>query len=118
MASAVLAMTALSKLAFLGAGVYGPLNGTGAVSYTDGTTQTFTLSFSDWALNGGSRNPLPTENVVAKMTYRNKASGPESVNTHVFSSSVPFDPSKTIDMVQLPKPASGYLHIFGMATAS
>ncbi|MFF4795925.1 alkaline phosphatase family protein [Streptomyces sp. NPDC001276] len=107
-----------SKLAFLGAGVYGPLNGTGAVSYTDGTTQTFTLSFSDWTLNGGSRNPLPTENVVAKMTYRNKASGPESVNTHVFSSSVPIDPSKTIDMVQLPKPASGYLHIFGMATAS
>jgi hypothetical protein len=107
-----------SKLAFLGSGVYGPLTGTGTITYTDDTTQTFTLSVGDWTLNGGSGSVLPTNSVVAKMTYRNNTSGPEGVNTYVFSTSVPIDPGKTIDMVELPKPSSGYLHIFGMATAS
>ncbi|WP_406416173.1 ricin-type beta-trefoil lectin domain protein [Streptomyces sp. NBC_00873] len=107
-----------SKLAFLGSGVYGPLTGTGTVTYTDGTTQTFSAGFSDWTLGGGSGSVLPTNSVVAKTAYRNKASGPENIKTYVFSTSVPIDPSKTIEMVQLPKPASGYLHIFGMATAS
>ncbi|WP_190814937.1 alkaline phosphatase family protein [Saccharopolyspora pogona] len=107
-----------SKLAFLGSGVFGPLTGTGTVTYTDGTTQTFTLAFSDWTLNGGRSTALPTNSVVAKLPYRNKASGPQSVNTYVFSASAAIDPSKTIQMVQLPKPTTGYLHIFGMATSA
>ncbi|WP_406115676.1 alkaline phosphatase family protein [Streptomyces sp. NBC_01014] len=106
-----------SKLAFLGSGVYGPLTGTGTVTYTDGTTQTFSLGFSDWTLNGGGSVP-PAGSTVAKTTYRNKASGPENVTTYVFSASVPIDPNKTTEMIQLPKPASGYLHLFAMATSS
>ncbi|MBB5158704.1 alkaline phosphatase family protein [Saccharopolyspora phatthalungensis] len=106
-----------SKLTFLGSAVYGPLTGTGTVTYTDGTTQAFSVEFGDWTLNGGGRSVLPTNSVVAKMPYRNRASGPENVNTYVFSTSVPIDPSKTVGMVQLPKPSTGYLHLFGMATS-
>ncbi|MEV6982156.1 ricin-type beta-trefoil lectin domain protein [Sphaerisporangium sp. NPDC051017] len=107
-----------SKLAFLGSSSNGPSTGTGTITYTDGTTQTYTLSFSDWTLNGGRASALPGNGVVAKMTYRNSASGLDRVSTYLFSTSVPIDPNKTIDIVQLPKPASGYLHFFGMETAS
>ena len=38
-------------LGFLGAGDYGTASGTGAITYTDGTVQPFSLTFADWWAN-------------------------------------------------------------------
>ena len=47
-------------LGLLGTGDYGTATGTGTISYTDGSTQSFTLSFSDWYAN----SPQPGGNVL------------------------------------------------------
>ncbi|MFD4972080.1 GH92 family glycosyl hydrolase [Streptomyces sp. NPDC058424] len=106
-----------SRLAFLGSAVSGPSSGTGTVTYTDGTTRTFTLAFSDWTLNGGKSGVLASNSIVATMPYRNSASGPQIRTNHVFFSAVPIDPGKTISTVELPGVDKGQLHIFAMTPA-
>lgn len=104
-----------SRLAFLGSATSGPSTGTGTVTYTDGTTQEFTLAFSDWTLNGGSSQVLPDDTVVATMPYRN----PDQARiNHVYFTSAPIDPNKTISTVELPSANNGHLHIFGMTTSN
>ena len=43
-----------TTLAFLGSATYGPSSGTAVITYTDGSTQNFTLSFPDWGSRGRS----------------------------------------------------------------
>ena len=53
--------TSGASLAFLGSATSGPSSGTGSIAYSDGSTQSFTLTFSDWTLNGGgAAGPDPT----------------------------------------------------------
>jgi beta-glucosidase len=54
-----------TALAFLGASTNGTQGGTGTVYYSDGTSQPFSLSFSDWW------TPAPTDQVVATAAYIN-----------------------------------------------
>ena len=104
-------------LAFLGSAAFGPSRGTATITYSDGTTQTFTLAFSDWTLNGGGSTPLNADQVVVALPYRNSLHGRQlDQMPEVFYTSVALQPGKTIQSVTLPQSANvGQLHIFAMS---
>jgi len=114
----VTATKGATMLAFLGSAAFGPSTGTATITYTDGTTQTFTLAFSDWTLNGGGSAPLNADQVVVALPYRNSLHGRQlDQMPEIFYTSVALQPGKTIKSVTLPATANqGQLHIFAMST--
>jgi hypothetical protein len=55
--------TTSGSIAFLGAAASGPSSGVGYVRFSNGTVQSFTLTFSDWTLGGGSQSIAPGDTV-------------------------------------------------------
>ena len=106
-----------ATLGFLGSSTSGPSGGTATIHYTDGSTQTFKLAFSDWAL-GGNKNAAPSagNTIVASMSYRNKQSGSADPTTvFVFYTGVSLTPGKSVSSVTLPPSVNGGpLHIFAV----
>jgi hypothetical protein len=111
-----------SQLGFLLTGTYvsashGSAGGTGQVVYTDGTTQSFTLSAPDW--HGGCSQ---TGAGVALYTpYRNYRGGQNSLDVCIYEASVPLTAGKTISYVVLPDVSNGVkadvpaMHVFAVA---
>ena len=106
-----------SSLGFLVAATHGPASGTGTITYTDGSTQQFTLSAPDWysAPPGGS-------DVAIAMTYRNRPGNTQQTHTvSVFLVKVALQPGETPSSVTLPDvgdspiSSSPALHVFGIA---
>jgi len=101
-----------STLAFLGASTNGTQGGTGTVYYSDGTSQQFTASFSDWWA------PTSKDQVVAAMSYGNQPSGQYQHTASLYYTSVPIESGKTVIAVALPttgtSPGPG-MHVFAMA---
>lgn len=100
-------------LGFLAAASFGPAGGTGTISYTDGTTQTFTISAPDWTAPTGSGTAITT-------TYHNWAlASPSQIPTDAYVATVSLDPDKTVANVTLPVatgPSSeSKLHIFAIS---
>ena len=105
-------------VAFLGAATNGPSTGTATVNFTDGTTQSVTLSFSDWTLNGGSASVQSGNTVAITTSYRDTTSGgQQTVGTNVFATSpISLTSGKTVATVTLPASVNqGELHIFAIA---
>lgn len=104
-----------TTLGFLGASDRGTTSTRLTITYTDGTVETVTLGFGDWVLGGSSGNTT-----VAVMPYRNWATGtPQTLKAgvHVFSSTVPLEPDKTVASVTLPTPGgTSRIHIFAIGT--
>ncbi len=107
-----------NTLAFLGAATHGSSSGSATITYTDGSTQTFTLGMADW--NSSSTTSLPYGNTIAaSMTYRNTVNGQQTINTYVFETEVTVQASKTIQSVTLPTTVTGGdLHVFSIGTRS
>src|SRR6266487_3264919 len=104
-------------LAFLGSSTNGPSTGNATITYTDGTTQTFSLAFSDWTLNAGQAEPLNGNQVVAVTSYRNTPNGMQMHMPHVFYTDVALQAGKTIKSVTLPANVTqGQLHVFAIST--
>ena len=106
-----------SSIAFLGSATNGPSSGSGSILYTDGSSESFTLAFSDWTLNGGSASsPLAGNTVAARLPYRNNSQGgQDSVTTYLFSASVQLEIGKQVQAVILPQSANtGLLHLFAV----
>jgi beta-glucosidase len=106
-----------STLGLLGAGVYGTASGTATIVYTDGTTQSFTLSFADWWGN----TPAAGGEVVTTMPYFNINGGRQNQTVSLYYASVPLQAGKTIRYLQLPNVNDGVLpgnvmHVFAIAT--
>ena len=104
-----------SHLVLVGAGDFGSAAGTGTVTYTDGTAQSFTLTLADWYSN----TPQAGGSLVASTHWNT----PGGAGTHVvgaYSASLPIDGSKTVQSVTLPAVSSGVtqgttaMHIFAM----
>lgn len=112
--------TAAGTLAFLGSATNGPSSGTATLTYTDNSTQTFTLAFSDWTLNGGSAQVMAGNSIVATTTYRNSTSGQKDThNTYVFFTSIILASGKTLASVTLPTSVNqGHLHVFAVGTGA
>jgi len=106
-----------TTLGLLGSSSNGASQGTIAIFYTDGTSSTATVSLNDWA--GGPGNG---DTAVATMPYRNSASGSQSINMYIYSTTVPVDPSKTVESVVLPNvnnsDSGTAMHIFALAIGS
>ncbi|MET9134505.1 GH92 family glycosyl hydrolase [Streptomyces antibioticus] len=105
-----------TKLSFVGSAVNGNQRGTATVTYSDGSTGTADLSFTDWTVGGGGGTVQFGNTVVARSAYRNVAGADKDpVATYVFATA-PFTApgGRTITGVKLPRNAD--LHVFTLAT--
>ncbi len=104
-------------VSFLGASADGPASGAGVITYSDHSTQSYTLSLSDWTLGGGSQS-LGDGNIIAATTpYRDRSDGAiRTVNTYVFYTAIATTPDKTVASVTLPTNyGPGQLHVFAVS---
>ena len=106
-----------STLGFLGTGDYGTASGTGTITYTDGSTQQYTLAFSDWYSNSAQ----PGGDILASPSYINNQSGKNNQKVSIYYAGVPLQAGKTVEYVTLPdvgQAASGSaaMHIFAVST--
>lgn len=110
-------VSSATTLAFLGSATNGPSIGTATITYTDGTTQTFSLGLSDWTLNAGNSTPSYGNGTVVTMPYRNGQAGKQSDQPHIFYAEVVLQPGKTPRSVTLPSSLNqGHLHVFATGT--
>jgi hypothetical protein len=105
-----------STLGFLYTGTYGPLSGTGTVIYTDGTTQPYTLSSTDW-----QTTPTSGETTAITEAYQNRQDNTQyDKPSYVLYTGIPLTSGKTVAEVELPDvgpvpvAASAELHIFAL----
>ncbi|MBY8843655.1 GH92 family glycosyl hydrolase [Streptomyces sp. SP2-10] len=105
-----------SALSFIGSAVNGNQQARATVTYTDGTTGTADLSFTDWTVGGGGGTVQYGNEVVAETAYRNVAGADKDpVATYVFATQPYRAPAgKRITSVTLPRNAD--LHVFTIAT--
>ncbi|POX60698.1 alpha-mannosidase [Streptomyces sp. Ru62] len=103
-------------LSFIGSAVNGNQQTKATVTYTDGTTDTVDLSFTDWTVGGGGGSVQYGNEVVAKTAYRNVAGADKDpVATYVFATKPYRAPAgKQIKSVTLPRNTD--LHVFTLAT--
>ncbi len=102
-----------STLGFLGTGDYGTASGTGTITYTDGTTQQYNVSFSDWYSNSAQ----PGGDILASPSYINDQSGKNNQEVSIYYAGVPLQAGKTVKYLTLPDvgPATSgatAMHIF------
>lgn len=74
------------------------VSGKGSVTYTDGTTSSFTLATGDYYYN----NLATGSSIFATMSYRNTPTGKGTGKFSLFESTVPLDDTKTVAFVTLP----------------
>ena len=98
---------------------YGPATGTGTISYTDGTSQPFTLTAPDWYAS-----PPSGSNVAFTMAYRNRQGNVQQAHqVTMYYAAVRLDPGKKVSSIALPDigqpaPSTPAMHIFAMTIGS
>ena len=110
-----------TDLGFLGAAGFGAASGTGTITYTDGSTQSFGLSMADWYNNA----PVAGGEIATTTSSWNSSSSTQVPHpVSIYFASVPLDPGKTVASVTLPTVSTGVgnnvnaMHIFAMAIGS
>jgi predicted alpha-1,2-mannosidase len=105
------------KLGLLGGSGNGTTQGPVTITYTDGTTSTAQLTFTDWA-----QSPSGGNVVAATMPYRNARDGSsQSITMYVFAAEIPLNSSKTVKSVTLPNVtddvnSGASMHVFTLTT--
>jgi beta-glucosidase len=110
-----------TDLGFLGAGAFGAASGTGTITYTDGTTQSYSLVMADWYNNA----PVAGDQIATSTTSWNFTSTTQTAHpVSIYFASVPLQAGKTVASVTLPTVSAGAgngitaLHVFAMAVGS
>jgi beta-glucosidase len=110
-----------TDLGFLGAAGFGEASGTGTITYTDGTTQQFSLAMPDWYNNA----PVAGDQIATTTTSWNFSSSTQVDHpVSIYFASVPLQAGKTVASVTLPIVSAGVgnginaMHIFAMAVGS
>jgi hypothetical protein len=105
------------SIGLLGSSTDGSSAGTIDVNYTDGTSTSQSLSFTDWGQSPGAGNAA-----VATMPYRNSVGGSsQSITMYVFEATVPVDYSKTVASITFPFVSSSVgsnttaMHLFAVS---
>ena len=110
-------MSGSGTLGFLVSASYGPASGTGTITYTDGSTQSYTLTAPDWF----STTPPSGGAVAVSSAYQNRQGNTTYAHSaDIFSETVALTAGKTIASVTLPPGgalASGTpaLHVFAIS---
>src|SRR5262249_28524434 len=103
-----------AKLGFLGTANNGTASGSGTITYTDGTTQPFTIGFPDWRAGAGD--------TPAAIPSINPSTGKQNRTVYLSMASVPLQPGKTVKLIALPDISQGVangataMHIFAIAS--
>jgi predicted alpha-1,2-mannosidase len=101
-------------LGFLGTAVNGVFTGGGTIYYTDGSTQSYTISYVNWT----SGSPPAGDTLIAKTPYLNTPTGQLTRERYLYGAFVPLEAGKTVAAVQLPEAAGSGdtgIHIFAIA---
>ncbi len=99
-------------LGLVGTGDYG--TATGTITYTDGTTQSFTLSFSDWYAN----SPRPGGDIRDTFPYHNSQTGKASNVDSFYYEAIPLKASKQSSTSRYPMSAKESQRIKRQCTSS
>jgi hypothetical protein len=105
-------------LGFLVSASYGPASGSGTLTYTDGSTQSYTLSANDWF----ATDPPGGEALAVSSDHQNRQGNTTYAGTgNIFSATVPLAAGRTLATVTLPPGGSlaagtAALHVFALAT--
>ena len=106
---------------FLGAAGFGAASGTGTITYTDGSTQTYSISMADWYNNA----PVAGDQIATTTSSWNSSSSTQVQHpVSIYFASVPLESGKTVKSVTLPTVSSGVgngvnaMHIFAIAVGS
>jgi len=111
-----------SDLGFIGTAANANATGSGVITYTDGSSQPFTLSFGNWFFD----TPVSGTQLLTTSSTWNSPHG-SHYPVSLFFASVPLQPGKTVASVTLPDVSSGVgqapnviasMHIFAMAVGS
>ena len=103
-----------ARLGFLGLANNDTASGSGLITYTDGSTQPYTITFPDWWAGGGD--------TVATFPYINTSGGKQNQAVHLFMATVNLQPGKTIQLITLPNISQGVssgtnaMHVFTVTT--
>ncbi|KAA2252257.1 beta-glucosidase [Solihabitans fulvus] len=103
-------------LGLIGVGDYGSPTGTATVTYTDGTTEPYTVTFADWWANAASGG-----DIVATVPYLNTSSGRTNQQVSLYYAAIPLQTGKTVRYLTLPDISDGAttgtaaMHIFAIA---
>ncbi len=106
-------------LGFLVSASYGPATGSGTITYTDGSTQSYTLTVPDWF----STSPPSGGAVAISSAYQNRQGNTTySGSGNIFSETVALSSGKSIASVTLPPGgalAAGTpaIHVFALGTS-
>jgi beta-glucosidase len=105
-----------STLGIIGTADYGAASGTAVITYSDGTTQSFSLAYNDWWTNA----PAAGGDIVATLPYLNNANGALHNQVSLYAETVSLIPGKTIKYLTLPNVGTALInqtamHIFTLA---
>jgi beta-glucosidase len=110
-----------TELGFLGAAGFGAASGTGTITYTDGSTQTYSISMADWYNNA----PVAGDQIATTTSSWNSSSSTQVPHpVSIYYASVPLESGRTVKSVTLPTVSSGIgngvnaMHIFAIAVGS
>src|SRR5580693_1977199 len=114
-----ISMSGSGTLAFLLSASYGPASGTGTITYTDGSTQSYTLSAPDWF----STSPPSGGAVAVSSAYQNRQGNTTYAHSaDIFSETFALTAGKTIASVTLPPggaltSGTPAIHVFAIAAS-
>jgi hypothetical protein len=111
-----------TRLSLLGAatGNVAGLSGTATVTWSDGTTQAVTVTFSDWVLGGSNPQPINAANQdIGSMTYGTITGTTQAKNPHLFEDTITLTPpgnNVQLASITLPAAVGGQaIHVFATA---
>ncbi|NUR60594.1 MAG: beta-glucosidase [Catenulispora sp.] len=105
-----------STLGIVGTADYGAASGTAVITYTDGTTQSFSLAYSDWWANSAASGG----DILVTLPHLNNANGALNNQVSLYTDTVSLLPGKTIKYLTLPNVGAALInqtamHIFAVA---
>jgi lysophospholipase L1-like esterase len=100
-----------SALSFLATSTNGAASGSGTLTYSDGSTQNYTIGTPDWITGA-------TDTMAVSLPHWNQAGGQAAVSAKLYVESVPLAAGKTLASLTLPTlvspPAGNELHVFAL----
>jgi hypothetical protein len=112
-------MSGGGTLGFLVSASYGPATGTGTITYTDGSTQSYTLTSPDW----WSTTPPSGGALAISSAYQNRQGNTTyAASGNIFSETFALTTGKTVASITLPQggaltSGTPALHVFAIATS-